>query len=237
MFKNNNTDDRFCESTCSDGKSSDDNGVHSTDPYAALEQFAVQSHTKQLEPCAAADKYAKTTAEIAQFFENGDKLGASMQDSFASIFDCGLRRQPSDKQLLSVIEKYPRPQNEPRCIVPKTNDAVFEVMKRGPQIMDVVLSKALVPVIEIVDKIGGGQAKYQNVAVFKPLTDVVRLSSAAFSLLSQTMTICPCLCCPPYMADPGLIRHGHHHGPHATEVITTGRPCASTEHREEGNRS
>ena len=35
------------------------------------------------------------------------------------------------------------------------------------------------------------------------------------------------------MADPGLIRHGHHHGPHAAEVITTGRPCASTEHREE----
>ena len=187
----NKQDGSSSDSTGSDGESSDGHCVHNADPYAALEQFAVKSTQQQLEPFAAADKYTETIAEISQLFENGDKLGASIQESFSLVFDSGLCRQPNDKQLLNVIEKYPGPQNVPGLIVPKTNDAVLKAMKRGAQIMDAgiqkiqtVLSKALVPVIEIVDKIDSGQTKGQRVADF--LTDVVRLSSVAFSLLSQT---------------------------------------------------
>ena len=42
-----------------------------------------------------------------------------------------------------------------------------------------------------------------------------------------------CSCCPPHLADLGLICYNAHHGPYAAEDINAERPCAPTEYREE----
>ena len=141
----------------------------------------------------SADKYAQAIGDIEKFFHNGDKTGESVNDKFAQIFDGGLCRQPNDKMLLEYMEKYPRPQNIPNLIVPKTNDAIWEAMKRGPQVTDAsmqkvqtVLSKALVPIINLVDDIGSGKGTTKPVADYlNQLTDAFRLGSAAVSLLNQ----------------------------------------------------
>ena len=48
---------------------------------------------------------------------------------------------------------------------------------------------------------------------------------AAWSQLKNTTGQCLCPCCLPHLADPSLVCHSAHHGPHAAEDITTGRPC------------
>ena len=162
------------------------------DPFAALNKFAAKVPLFKSAPIE--DKYAATINDLEKYFDGGDKVGDSIQDSFASIFEAGLRRQPNDRMLLDIMKKYPRPQTVPLFNVPKTNDCVWEAMKRGPQVVDAglqkvqtLMSKSLVPVISMIDTIGkGGVADKPLSEYLTPFTDIVRLSSAAFSLLSQT---------------------------------------------------
>ena len=163
-----------------------------SDPFAAIAQVAAAS--KSAQNTGNVDKYEQAIGDIAQFFDNGDKVGEKVEEKFASIFHGGLRRQPNDKLLLDMIEKYPRPENIAGLNVPKTNDVVWDSMKKGPQVVDAsiqkvqtVLAKALVPVIHMVNDIGSGKTENKPVSEYlTPLTDVFRLGSAAFSLLNQT---------------------------------------------------
>ena len=173
--------------TSSDSEDSDIAG----DPFAALDQFAVKPAQSKSAPID--DKYEEAISAIAKFFDGGNKVSDNVQDSLASIFEFALRRQPNDKMLLDIVDKYPRPQNIPNLTVPKTNDGVWDAMKRGPQVADAglqkiqtVISKSLVPVISIIDNIGQPGGSDRPIAHYlEPLTDVVRLLSAALSLLSQ----------------------------------------------------
>ena len=126
-----------------------------SDPFAAIAQVAAAS--KSAQNTGNVDKYKQAIGDIAQFFDNGDKVGEKVEEKFASIFHGGLRRQPNDKLLLDMIEKYPHPENIAGLNVPKTNDVVWDSMKKGPQVVDAsiqkvqtVLAKALVPVIHMV---------------------------------------------------------------------------------------
>ena len=168
-----------------------DSSENESDPFAALNQFATQSTSAQ--PLDNGDKYAQAIGDIEKFFDSGDKTGDSVNEKFAGIFDNGLRRAPNDKLLLEYIDKYPRPQNISKLALPKTNDCIWEAMKRGPQVTDASvqkvqtkLSKALVPIINMVDDIGSGKGTTKPVADYlDQLTDAFRLGSAAFSLLNQ----------------------------------------------------
>ena len=167
--------------TSSDSEDSDIAGDH----FAALDQFAVKPAQSKSAPID--DKYEEAISAIAKFFDGGDKVSDNVQDSLASIFESALRRQPNDKMLLDIVDKYPRPKNIPNLTVPKTNDCVWDAMKRGPQVADAglqkiqtVISKSLVPVISIIDNIGQPGGSDRPIAHYlEPLTDVVRLSSQA----------------------------------------------------------
>ena len=170
---------------------SGDSSENESDPFAALNQFATQSTSAQ--PLDNGDKYAQAIGDIENFFDSRDKTGDSVNEKFDGIFDNGLRRAPNDKLLLEYMDKYPRPQNIPKLAVPKTYDCIWEALKRGPQVTDAsvqkvqtVLSKALVPIINMVDDIGSGKGTTKPVADYlDQLTDAFRLGSAAFSLLNQ----------------------------------------------------
>ena len=165
------------------------------DPFAALNKFAAIVPLSKTDPIE--DKYAATINDLENFFDGWDKVGDSVQDSFASIFEAGLRRQPNDRMHLDIMEKYPRPQNVLHINVPKTNgcvyDCVWEAMKRGPQIVDAELQKvqtlmwkSFVPLIGMIDTIGKDGVPDKPLSEYLTNTDIVPLSSAAFSLLSQT---------------------------------------------------
>ena len=170
----------------------DSESDNDSDPFAAIAQHAAAS--KSAANTGNVDKYEQAIGDIAQFFDNGDKVGDKVEEKFASIFGGGLRRQPNDKLLLDMIEKYPRPENIAGLNVPKTNDVVWDSMKKGPQVVDAsiqkvqtVLAKTLVPIIHMVNDIGSGKTENKPVSEYlTPLTDVFRLGSAAFSLLNQT---------------------------------------------------
>ena len=142
---------------------------------------------------APSEGFAETIHDLETFFETGDKVGQRVNDSFASIFNASLRRKPNDKALLSTADRYPRPENVPNLTVPKTNDVVWESMRKGPQIVDAslqkvqtCLGKAIVPMITLINDIGEGTAKEKCLADYhQQITDAIRLGSAAFSMLSQ----------------------------------------------------
>ena len=148
----------------------------------------VASNTQQQEG------FEDTIREFEAFFEAGDKVGAAVNDGFAGIFNSSLRRRPNEKALLSMADRYPLPANVPNLMVPKTNDTVYEHLRKGPRIVDAhiqkvhtCLSKALVPLIGMINDIGEGTAKTKRMDDYhQPITDAIRLSSAAFSMLSQT---------------------------------------------------
>ena len=124
--------------------------------------------------------------------ETGDKMGDRINDAFASIFSSSLRRRPNDKALLDTANKYPRPVNVPKLAVPKTNDVIWERMRKGSQIVDTHLqkvqtcvSKTLVPMISIMNEIGEGGSNRLASQHSQKITDALRLGCGAFSLLSQ----------------------------------------------------
>ena len=137
--------------------------------------------------------FAETIREMETFFEAGDKVGDKVNDAFAGIFSSSLRQRPSDKALLATADKYARPENVPNLLVPKTNDVIWDRMRKGPQIVDAHLqkiqtcvSKTLVPLITITNDIGEGKSRDRPIAdLAQPITDTLRLGCAAFSLLSQ----------------------------------------------------
>ena len=70
-----------------------------------------------------------------------DEMGDPINDAFASIFSSSLWRRPNNKALLDTMDKYSRPVNVPILAVPKTNDVIWERMRKGPQIVDAHLQK------------------------------------------------------------------------------------------------
>ena len=131
---------------------------------------------------------------MESFFDAGVKVRAKINDAFASIFSSSLRRRPIDKALLATVDKYAHPENVPNLAVPKTNDVIWDRMRKGPQIVDAhiqkaqrCVSKTLIPLINIMNDLGHGTLKDWPVSdLAQPIIDALRLGCAAFSLLSQT---------------------------------------------------
>ena len=66
------------------------------------------------------------------------KTGDDINNAFASI---GLRRQPSDKRLLELMEDYPWPRNAPFLIVPKTDEFAHNKLSKKPKVVDGLIQK------------------------------------------------------------------------------------------------
>ena len=153
-----------------------------------------QNGTAPVAGMATTVNFQETLAGIETFFETGDKTGQDVHKDFASIFNDSLRRRPNDKRLIDTMDKYNRPGNVPNLAVPKTNDIIWEKMNKGPQIVDAgmqkvqtIMSKAMVPIVNMVSGIGDGTLKDTPLQDYlTPLTDVMRLGFAAFSLMNQS---------------------------------------------------
>ena len=173
------------------GCKQDGAGSDSDDPFSGLHNaFQAANHSNNESDYTHG--FQDTIRDMESFFKTGHKMGDRINDAFASIFSSSLRRRPNDKALLDTADKYPRPVNVPNLVVPKTNDVIWERMRKGPQIVDAHLqkvqtcvSKTLVPMISIMNEIGEGGSNRPASDHAQKITDALRLGCAAFSLLSQ----------------------------------------------------
>ena len=93
--------------------------------------------------------------------------------------------------MLKTAEKYHRPDNVTNLVVPKTNTVVFKCLNKGPQVVDSALQKVtlltlkgMIPIIDIVDRIGLNKKDPIELHLDK-LSDSIRLLSAAVSYTGQ----------------------------------------------------
>ncbi len=135
--------------------------------------------------------FDKAMAQLGQFCAGEEESGPDINDSFAKSLNGILRKKPVDTSVTDVMKKYKKPANVKALKVPKTNSEVFDGMNKGPKVTDacvqktqLMLSKALVPLIMTVNDIGIGKAD-ELAPKLEPFMDVIRLTAGALSQLSQ----------------------------------------------------
>ena len=129
--------------------------------------------------------------ELENFFELGAQVGQEINEAFAKIMNRSVRQRPNDEHLKELMQKYQRPSNVPNLEVPRLNNEVWELLRKGSVIVDSLLqkiqgllSKAISIVLGIVDKIGsenGGNTEDH----LMDLSNCLRFLGATFSLLNQ----------------------------------------------------
>ena len=140
------------------------------------------------------DSYNQQLAEFRAFFEAGDRVGAPLDDGFASVFNPGLRQMPDEEKIKSLLVKHNKPSNMGNLSVPKTNPAIYKQLKKGPQIVDMqvqkaqlYLAKALVPASKAMANImtKSKDAEKPIATLIADMGDILKLGTAAFVTLSQ----------------------------------------------------
>ena len=89
-------------------------------------------HTDDTMPNApSGSSYNDMLESLESFYHSGEKTGEKINQSFAKIYDVGLRRKPNKEAMLKILDKYPRPDNLPNLITPRTNECIWDMMSKG----------------------------------------------------------------------------------------------------------
>ena len=180
--------DSSSDSSSSEGPDVDSEGANPDDPDKVFPDKTKDGNNNDATDQSAFDK---AMAQLGLFCAGEEEAGPDINDSFAKSLNGILRKKPVDTSVTDVMKKYKKPANIKALKVPKTNAEVFDGMNKGPKVTDacvqktqLMLSKALVPLITTVNDIGIGKAD-ELAPKLEPLMDVIRLTAGALSQLSQ----------------------------------------------------
>ena len=136
--------------------------------------------------------FDKAVAKFEQFFQVGEITGPELKSKYVIPINSGLRTKPSEKKCREVMEQYPRPANLGNLQVPRTNEEVFELMGKGPIVVDTLIQKQQLLVSKTIGILAQVLESYDSdsrVMVrehFESLEDGLKFLISAFAGLCQT---------------------------------------------------
>jgi hypothetical protein len=135
--------------------------------------------------------FAKALESLSKFFDQEENLGPAVHEHLAKLVNGNLRKKPKEEKVLKIAEAILKPENLPNLTVPKTNNLIWDRMRKGPRIVDAGIQKAqtlvansLTLVVQTVNAMGSGATPGLD-SHLEPLMNTIRLMIASFNYLTQ----------------------------------------------------
>ena len=133
--------------------------------------------------------FNKALQDISAFFEIDQNRGDKVNEAFTKIVSAALQHKPAEEHIKKLIAKYPRTENMLNLRVPKTNNDVWEAMRKGPiivhgntQKVQFLIIKGIGILVWIIDDIEYGRATPTE-GYLSVLTDAIICLSASSNAL------------------------------------------------------
>ena len=133
-----NFDFMFCRYEES-SSSADSSG--SSDSDSSEQEQEEDVWASKANPTKGSSAFIKAVTKFEKFFEVGDGTSRDLTSKYIPVINRGLRAKPSESKCKELIERYTRPANMDNLQVPKTNEDVYELMDKGPIIVDTSVQK------------------------------------------------------------------------------------------------
>ena len=134
--------------------------------------------------------------DLESSFKTSSVKGTNIDDKIAKIIDSGLCKKLSEEKFRSIGEKYPPPGNCNNIRVPRTNHEIWKFLSKSQKSKDIKLQKtqnictktitAAVKMLDDVRKAKKEKVELDLKKVETTISDIIRLSSACFSDISDT---------------------------------------------------
>ena len=129
--------------------------------------------------------------DLKDIFEGEESTSVNVNEGFAKIINGALRRKPGEEATKKLLEAYPRPANIENLQVPRTNQDVWDSLRRGSAIVDgniqkiqALLGRSCSATIQLIDQVGSGSGGTME-SHLAEVTDIVRGICTSFSSLNQ----------------------------------------------------